>query len=129
MNFKKITTLGTGAVLSLGLIGGAATMALAESHAKSDDASEAQAFLAAPGSITEAIAAAETKSGGKAMSAEFGNDGEDAGMYDVEVVMADGSMSDWLVNPADGTVKASMDDDGEENDDGEKSDGDGETND
>lgn len=118
MNRNKILTLGTSALLSIGLISGAATMALADSHKGNDDAAEAQAFLASPGSIAAAITAAETQSGGKAMSAEFEDDGGDAGWYSVEIVMADGTMSELLVNPADGTVKAAPadDKDGDEND-------------
>jgi uncharacterized membrane protein YkoI len=118
MDRKKILTLGTSALLSIGLITGAATMAAAESHSKGDDAAEAQTFLAAPGSITAAITAAETQSGGKAMSAEFETDGANAGWYEVEIVTADGAMTELLVNPADGTVKAdpSDDRDGDDND-------------
>ncbi|MFT6676020.1 MAG: putative membrane protein YkoI [Sulfitobacter sp.] len=127
MNRKTILKLGTSALLSLGLVAGAATMAAADSHADKSDAAEAQTFLAAPGSIAAAITAAEEQSGGKAMSADFETDGADAGWYDVEVVMADGTMTELLVNPADGTVKAAPaddmdghDNDGETDDDGSK---------
>lgn len=119
MNRNKILTLGTSALLSIGLISGAATIAAADSHSKGDDAAEAQTFLAAPGSIAAAITAAETQSGGKAMSAEFETDGADAGWYEIEVVAADGTMTELLVNPADGTVKAAPTDDM----DGDESDG------
>ncbi len=125
MNRKTILTLGSSALLSLGLISGAATMAAADSHSAQSDAAEAQAFLAAPGSITAAITAAEAQSSGKAISAEFEDDGADAGWYSVEIVMADGTMTELLVNPADGTVKAapaddmdSDENDGETDDDG-----------
>lgn len=106
MNRKTILTLGTTALLSLGLLGGVATMAAADSHKSGDDMAELQALLAAPGSIAQAITAAETQSGGKAMSAEFEDHGADVGWYEVEIVMADGTVAKLLVNPADGTVKA-----------------------
>ena len=37
--------------------------------------------------------------------------GADVGWYDVEVVIADGMISEFLVNPADGTVKATSTED------------------
>jgi hypothetical protein len=113
MTRNAILTLGTGALLSLGLLGGAASMAIAGTSA-----AEAKAFLAAPGSLSAAINAAETSTGGKAMSADFEEDGANAGMYEVEIVMPDGTMSEHLVNPADNTVKAApADDDHDEKDD------------
>ncbi len=101
MKRTTILTLGSSALMSLGLLAGAATMAAADTSA-----AEAKVFLAAPGSISAAISAAEAKSGGKAMSAEFEEDGTNAGMYEVEIVMPDGTMSEHLVNPADNSVKA-----------------------
>ncbi len=101
MKRNAILALGTGALLSLGLLGGAASMAIAGTSV-----AEAKAFLAAPGSITAAISAAESSTGGKAMSADFEEDGANAGMYEVEVVMPDGTVSEHLVNPADNSVKA-----------------------
>ena len=119
MNRNTITKISASALLALGLVGGAATMASADSHSKSGDAEEAQSFLAASGSIADAIAAAEAQSGGKAMTAEFESDGPDAGWYKVELALADGSVSELLVNPADGTVKVApaddMDHDGADN--------------
>lgn len=114
MKRNAILTLGTGALLSLGLLGGAASMALAGTSA-----AEAKAFLAAPGSISAAISAAESSTGGKAMSAEFEEDGAAAGMYEVEIVMPDGTVSEHLVNPADNSVKlapADADDNDEKDD-------------
>lgn len=114
MKRNAIFTLGTGALLSLGLLGGAASMALAGTSA-----AEAQAFLAAPGSLSAAISAAESSTGGKAMSADFEEDGANAGMYEVEIVMPDGTVSEHLVNPADNSVKpAPADEDHDEKDDG-----------
>ena len=129
MDRKKILTLGTSALLSIGLISGAVTMAAADSHAKDANAAEAQTFLAAPGSITKAITAAQAHSGGKAMSADYESDGATAGWYEVEVVAADGTISELLVNPADGTVKAAPADDMNGDDGDADGDGDGETDD
>lgn len=122
-NFR---TLGASALLALGLLGGVATIAAADQHA-ANDAAEAQAFLAAPGSIADAVKAAEANMGGKAMSASFESDGSTAGMYEVEIVMPDGAMMTAVVNPADGSVTAkpaaAMDDDptgeGADNESGE----------
>ena len=111
MKRTTILTLGSSALMSLGLLAGAATMAAADTSA-----AEAKAFLAAPGSISAAINAAEAQSGGKAMSAEFEEDGTTVGMYEVEIVMPDGTVSEHLVNPADNSVKAApTDDDDTEN--------------
>ncbi|WP_322866602.1 PepSY domain-containing protein [Aquicoccus sp. G2-2] len=111
MKRNAILTLGTGALISLGLLGGAASMASAGTSA-----TEAQAFLTAPGSLSAAVSAAEKSTGGKAMSADFEEDGANTGMYDVEIVMSDGTVSDHLVNPADNSVKAApADKDHEEN--------------
>lgn len=113
MKRNAILTLGTGALLSLGLLGGAASMAIAGTSA-----AEAKAFLAAPGSLSAAISAAETSTGGKAMSADFEEDGANAGMYEVEIVISDGTVSEHLVNPADNSVKAApADEDHDEKDD------------
>ncbi len=101
MKRNTILALGSSALISLAMLGGAATMASADTSA-----AEAKAFLAAPGSLSAAISAAETSSGGKAMSADFEEDGANAGMYEVEIVMPDGTVSEHLVNPADNTVKA-----------------------
>ncbi|MGB5558745.1 MAG: hypothetical protein WBN04_12135 [Paracoccaceae bacterium] len=127
MNRKTILTLGSSALISLGLLGGAATIASANQNAANDMA-EAQAFLAAPGSLNDAVIAAETKTGGKAMSASFESDEANAGMYEVEIVMPDGTMMAAVVNPADGsaTAMSAMDDD--ENGEGDDDDDDNESN-
>ena len=121
MTRKTLLTLGSGALLSLGLLGGAATIAAADQHPAKGDMAETQAFLAAKGSIAEAVAAAEKQTGGKAMSAEFESDKANAGMYEVEVAMPDGTTGKVLFNPADGSVtkvdpsKADNDDEGTDN--------------
>ena len=123
MNRKTILTLGSSALISLGLLGGAATIASANQNAANDMA-EAQAFLAAPGSLNDAVIAAETKTGGKAMSASFESDEANAGMYEVEIVMPDGTMMAAVVNPADGsaTAKAMSAMDHDENGEGDDDD-------
>ncbi|MGR3723723.1 hypothetical protein LGT41_0015665 [Abyssibius alkaniclasticus] len=129
MKRNTITKIGASALLALGLVGGAATMASANSHSKAGDTAEAQSFLAASGSIADAIAAAEAQSGGKAMTAEFESDGPDAGWYKVELALADGSVSELLVNPADGTVKVAPADDMDHDGAGDNADEDGAEND
>jgi hypothetical protein len=114
MKRNTILALGTSALISLSLLGGAATMAYADTSP-----AEAQAFLAAPGSLSAAVAAAEASTGGKAMSADFEDDGAYAGMYEVEIVMPDGTVAKYLVNPADNTVTLAPADDDRDDDDDE----------
>ncbi len=102
MTRNTILMLGSSALLSLGLLGGAATMASADQHAT--DAGEAQAFLAAPGSIGDAIAAVEAKSGGKTMGADYETNASGATVYEVAVVMPDGTVSEYTFNPTDSSV-------------------------
>lgn len=100
-NTFKILTATT--LIAPGAAAGATT-ALADSN--QGDKAEVQAFQAAKGSITDAIKAAEQNTGGKAMSAEFDNEDMAAGLYDVEIAMADGTTRTVAVNPADGSVTA-----------------------
>lgn len=102
MKRNAILALGSGALISLGLLGGAATMASAERHGGTDQA-EVQAFMAAKGSLVDAITAAEKQAGGKAMSVEFDNE-QGAAMYVVELAKADGTTESVAVNPTDGSV-------------------------
>lgn len=111
--------LGVAALVSLGLLGGAA-MAQSNTEGGSDDQMEVQALMSTNMTIGEAISAAEASNGGRAMSAEFdnGDDGEVAG-YEVELVATDGTVSTVVVNAADGSVSAYVDDDTETDDDDE----------
>lgn len=110
MNFKTLKTLGAASLIALGAVG--ATAALADKHSDAGDKPEVQAFLAAPGSIADAVTAAEKDTGGKAMSVEFETDDTATGVYEVEVAMPDGTTKTVAVNPADGSVTAvAMDDD------------------
>lgn len=44
------------------------------------------------------------------MNAEFEDDGAEAGMYKIEIVTPDGKASEYLVNPADNSVRPYHDD-------------------
>ncbi|WP_145953459.1 PepSY domain-containing protein [Oceaniglobus indicus] len=109
MTIKSLKTLGAATLIALGAAG--ATAALADRNSDADDRAETQAFLAAPGSIMDAITAAENQTGGKAMSADFDTDDTASGVYEVEIAMTDGTTKEVAVNPADGTVTAIIDDD------------------
>ncbi|TYB89068.1 PepSY domain-containing protein [Oceaniovalibus sp. ACAM 378] len=110
MNLKTLKTFGAASLIALGAVG--ATAALADKHSDAGDKPEIQAFLAAPGSITDA----EKDTGGKAMSVEFETDDTATGVYEVEVAMPDGTTKTVAVNPADGSVTAvAMDDDDDKN--------------
>ena len=106
MTREKIILLSSSALLAFGLLGGVATTALAQSI-NGTNMSEAQGFLATKGSLLAAISAAESKTGGRAMGASFDN-GETP-MYDVEIVMPDGTMQNAMVDPSDNSVKISAD--------------------
>ena len=90
-------------VAALSLFGG--TVAMAENHVAEDPMAEAQAFLASPTSMAQAIAAAEAATGGKVSSIEY-QTGE-SGAPDLimaDVIMADGTEQTVALNPADGKV-------------------------
>lgn len=75
MTFKMVTALSGGAAFALfGL-----------SPAFADDAKEIALFLKAPVDISAAINTAEAETGGKAVAAEFDDDGPD-GNYDIDIV-------------------------------------------
>lgn len=100
----KKTSFGiTGALLALGLITG--TSAFAETNTKADPMAEAQAFLASPTSLTQAIVAAEAAAGGKVAGIEY-QSGENGApdLIMASVVLPDGSEKTVAINPADGKV-------------------------
>lgn len=113
---KRITLplAGTAALIALGFGLSGATSVLAEQHTGNSDMAEVEAFLASPMSIADAISAAETNTGGKAMSAEFDTEDMASGQFDVEVAMADGTTKEVVINPADGAVTPDMDDHNDE---------------
>ena len=123
---KKKRSLATvGAIMALSLISG--NSAFAESKGTENPREEAQAFLASPTSMSQAIAAAEAASGGKVSSIEY-QSGEDGApdLILADVVLADGTEKTVAINPADGKVMnitlAENDQQGDEQD-GEDSDG------
>lgn len=90
-------------VAALSLFGG--TVAMAENHVAEDSMAEAQAFLASPTTLAQAIAAAEAATGGKVSSIEY-QTGE-SGAPDLimaDVIMADGTEQTVALNPADGKI-------------------------
>ena len=131
----KTSLMITGALLALSLISGAS--AFAETQGTEDPMAEAQAFLASPTSLSQAITAAEAAAGGKVSSIEY-QSGE-SGAPDLimaDVVLADGSEKTVAINPADGKVmnitlaendqQSGEQDGGAENENGGENGGDGE---
>lgn len=102
MKTKTSLTI-TGALLALTLISG--TSVLAETGGTENPMAEAQAFLASPTSLSQAIAAAEAAAGGKVSSIEY-QSGENGApdLIMADVVLADGSEKTVAINPADGKV-------------------------
>jgi len=126
----------TGALVALSLIAG--TSAFAETQGTEtlgteDPLAEAQAFLASPTSLGQAIATAEQAAGGKVAGIEY-QAGENGGpdLIMADVVMADGTEKTVAINPVDGKVMnitlAANDQQGAEQDgeDGEDGESDGE---
>ena len=93
----------TGALLALSLILG--TSASAETQGIENPMAEAQAFLASPTSLSQAIATAEAAASGKVSGIEY-QSGENGGpdLIMADVVMVDGSEKTVAINPADGKV-------------------------
>lgn len=102
MKTKTSLTI-TGALLALSLISG--TSAFAETKGIEDPMAEAQAFLASPTSLSQAITAAEAAAGGKVSTIEY-QKGENGApdLIMADVVLADGSEKTVAINPADGKV-------------------------
>jgi uncharacterized membrane protein YkoI len=102
MKAKTFLTI-TGALLALSLISGAS--AFAETRGTEDPMAEAQAFLASPTSLSQAIAAAEAAVGGKVSSIEYqGGENGAPDLIMADVVLADGTENTVAINPADGKV-------------------------
>ena len=98
----------TGALLGLSLIAGAAAFAESPSidtGGVEDPMAEAQAFLASPTSLSQAIATAEAAAGGKVSGIEY-QSGENGApdLIMADVVLADGTEMTVAINPADGKV-------------------------
>ena len=110
MKSMNLAAIGTAIILGTGVAG----MATAETE--NSDAAEMQQFLGFPQSLSQAIAAAETAAGGKAMDAGWELSDASTGGFHVEVVKPDGTMVDVMVS-ADGSTaimaEAKDDDEGE----------------
>ena len=98
----------TGALLALALISG--TSAFAETSTigtggAEEPMAEAQAFLASPTSLSQAIATAEAAATGKVSTIEY-QSGENGApdLIMADVVLADGTEKTVAINPADGKV-------------------------
>jgi uncharacterized membrane protein YkoI len=90
------------------LIGGVFTlgvgmMAFAESDRIGSDAQERTAFQKAAIGLPQAISSAESQSGGRAMSAEFEME-DGLGIFEVELLVADSSEIEVLINASTGQV-------------------------
>lgn len=124
--------LGVATLVSLGLLGGAAA-AQTSGDTQTDDQMEVQALMSSPMTLGDAVSAAESQSGGTAMSAEFTMEtADDSPVFVVEVAASDGTTSELAV-AADGSVSqyAEPEDDdqnGEDEDEGEGVEGDDDDN-
>lgn len=105
MKRNKLMIAATAGLVGLSTLGG--TVAVAQSNGDSKDTAEVQAFLKSSTSILQAIQAAESESGGTAVSAEF-DDSKSGSFYEVDTVKGDQLMS-VRVDAASGTVTASKD--------------------
>ena len=113
----SITRLGAAAFTTLA-VAVTAPMALA---AQNDDPAEAKAVLASGMTLAEAIAAAQTHSGGTAMSAAWESQSSGAMAFEVELAKPDGTVTTVAVDPASGNItrvaEHETDDDGLKGDD------------
>ena len=131
MTFKTALAV---ALVALSAIGG--TSAFAETQGTEDPMAEAQAFLASPTSLSQAIATAEAAATGKVSGIEY-QSGENGApdLIMANVVLVDGTEKTVAINPADGKVmnitlaendqQGGEQDGGAENDTGGENGGDG----
>jgi hypothetical protein len=84
------------AILGATLLAATGIGMAAQAGSNGDDAAEMQQFLASPQSLTQAIAAAETAVGGKAMEADWEGDTATNGAFEVVVAKADGTLSQQM---------------------------------
>jgi uncharacterized membrane protein YkoI len=98
MNTLKIVTLGTATALALSFAG------IARADSEMSSAAELQLFQAHPQTLSQAVAAAEQATGGKAIQADWEALDATTGVFEVEIVKPDGSMVRAKV-AADGTVE------------------------
>jgi len=124
MKTKTSLTI-TGALLALSLISGTSAFAEgSENGGTENPMAEAQAFLASPTSLGQAITTAESAAGGKVSGIEY-QSGENGApdLIMADVVLADGTEKTVAINPADGKVMnvtlAENDQQGNDQQDGE----------
>ena len=133
MTLNTLKSLAAVTLIATAVAAAAAGTAMAEQHTSGSDAVEAQMFLAAPGSIADAISAAEKGTGGRAMSAAFEpDDTTQAAAWEVELALPDNTVKTVMVDPTDGKVTAKAaeaeDQDGAAGDSGENEDGENDSN-
>ncbi len=105
--------------LAMVIITGTAVNVAQAGEAKDKEAKELKLFSQAKITLSEAIKAAEHKTGGKAMEAEV-DDESDTVQFEVEIVK-DGKIHDVLVDGKTGKVlKVSLDDESKESTENEK---------
>ncbi len=129
---KRTTIKNTAAagLVALGALGGSMAYAATDANSPASDAAELQQFVAANPAAAKLIADIEAKTGGKVTGMSHEDMKGAKGMFDVEVTKADGTQAEYIVNPADGSMKlAAMDDhdeNGTEDDEGDHEDGENE---
>jgi len=125
MNTGKIATFSTATLLAAGIVGSA--VGTANARQNDNDQAEIQQFLAFPQSLAQAIALAETETGGKAMDASWEPDETNAtaGLYTVELAKPDGTAVQVSVAADDSIMVVAMNDDKDDkNDDDDNGDDD-----
>ena len=95
--------IGGGLTLGMGM------MAFAGPDRDGTGDQEHAAFQAAPIGLAQAISTAESQSGGRAMSAEFETE-DGSGVFEVELLAADGTEIEILVDASTGQVVIVHDD-------------------
>ncbi|WP_281969050.1 PepSY domain-containing protein [Roseovarius nanhaiticus] len=113
----KFPDFGKMVLLSAAIVtGGVAAAHAGENGEGAENKQEVQSFLSSPQTLADAIAAAEAKTGARAMDASFEQAKDGSAAYDVELVKADGTQMDVLVD-ASGTVTMQASDDADEGND------------
>lgn len=107
------------AMLAMVMIMGSAANVAQAGESKEKEAKEIKLFNQAKITLTEAIKAAEQKTGGKAMEAEVDDDSNTV-QFEIEV-LKDGKIHEVMVDGISGKVlKVSLDDESGENNESEK---------
>lgn len=112
---KRIITLSLIPIaLAAGVAG--ASWAGTDKAAEMSDAEEIQAVKASSMTLKQAVDAAQSQTGGIAISAGWENNDQGSWGYEVEIADATSSMQTWFVDPANGSVTKVMetDDDGDQ---------------